>query len=145
MSRQTFVASILAVVVVALIAVASGHRVFAQVIDEPIHIAAGYDYLRTGAYLYDIEHPPLALEERDLLLSGRLVPLTLMPDWVQTLAWLLPFRWTFYFPIETLVGELSNAELLAGLGMQLVWTLIGIALFSLVWRRAVRHYTAVGN
>ena len=60
MSRQTFVASILAVVVVALIAVASAHRVFAQVIDEPIHIAAGYDYLRTGSYLYDIEHPPLA-------------------------------------------------------------------------------------
>ena len=81
----------------------------------------------------------------ELLLSGRLVPLTLMPDWVQTLAWLLPFRWTFYVPIETLVGELSNAELLAGLGMQLVWTLIGIALFSLVWRRAVRHYTAVGT
>ncbi len=47
----------------------------------------------------------------ELLLSGRLVPLTLMPDWVQTLAWFLPFRWTFYFPIETLVGDLSNAEL----------------------------------
>ena len=46
----------------------------------------------------------------ELLLSGRLVPLTLMPDWVQTLAWLLPFRWTFYFPIETLVGDLSNAR-----------------------------------
>lgn len=81
----------------------------------------------------------------ELLLSGRLVPLTLMPDWVQTVAWLLPFRWTFYFPIETLVGELSDAELLAGLGMQLLWTLVGIAIFSLVWRRAIRHYTAVGN
>ena len=39
-----------------------------------------------------------------------------MPDWVQTVAWFLPFRWTFYFPIETLVGDLSNAELAAGLG-----------------------------
>ena len=68
-----------------------------------------------------------------------------MPDWVQTLAWLLPFRWTFYFPIEALVGDLSNAELLAGLGMQLLWTLIGIGVFSLVWRHAIRQYTAVGN
>ena len=44
----------------------------------------------------------------ELLLSGRLVPLTLMPDWVADLAWFLPFRWTFYFPIEALVGDLSE-------------------------------------
>ncbi len=81
----------------------------------------------------------------ELLLSGRLVPMTLMPDWVQTLADFLPFQWTFYFPIETLVGDLSNAELLRGLGMQVFWILVGIGIFSLVWRRAVRHYTAVGN
>jgi ABC-2 type transport system permease protein len=81
----------------------------------------------------------------ELLLSGRLVPLTLMPDWVQTVAWLLPFRWTFYFPIETLVGELSDAQLLAGLAMQLFWTVVGIGIFSVAWRHAVRRYTAVGN
>jgi ABC-2 type transport system permease protein len=81
----------------------------------------------------------------ELLLSGRLVPMTLMPDWVQTLAWFLPFQWTFFFPIETLVGDLSNRELLAGLGMQAFWTLVGIGIFSLAWRRAVRRYTAVGN
>ncbi|CAN5330974.1 ABC-2 family transporter protein [soil metagenome] len=81
----------------------------------------------------------------ELLLSGRLVPLTLMPEWVQTVAWFLPFRWTFYFPIQTLVGDLSNEQLLGGLAMQVLWTLIGIGLFSLVWRHAIRRYTAVGN
>jgi ABC-2 type transport system permease protein len=81
----------------------------------------------------------------ELMLSGRLVPLTIFPDWVQTIAWFLPFRWTFYFPIQTIVGDLSNAELLAGLGMQVFWILVGIALFSAVWRRAIRRYTAVGN
>jgi ABC-2 type transport system permease protein len=81
----------------------------------------------------------------ELLLSGRLVPLTLMPDWVQTVAWFLPFRWTFYFPIQALVEDLSNEELIAGLAMQALWTVIGIGLFSFVWRYAVRRYTAVGN
>jgi ABC-2 type transport system permease protein len=81
----------------------------------------------------------------ELLLSGRLVPLTLFPGWVQTVAWFLPFRWTFYFPIETLVGDLSNAELLGGLVMQVFWTLVGIGIFSLVWHYAIRRYTAVGN
>jgi ABC-2 type transport system permease protein len=81
----------------------------------------------------------------ELLLSGRLVPLTLMPDWVQTLAWFLPFQWTFYFPIQALVGEYSDARLAGGLAMQLFWTLVGIGVFSLVWRYAIRRYTAVGN
>ena len=49
----------------------------------------------------------------ELLLSGRLVPMPLMPDWVQDVAGFLPFQWSFYFPIESLVGDLSTQELLA--------------------------------
>ena len=63
--------------------------------------------------------------------------MTLMPDWVQTLAWFLPFQWTFYFPIETLVGDYSNAELLGGLGMQVFWILVGIG--HLLARLAARR------
>ncbi len=81
----------------------------------------------------------------ELLLSGRLVPLTLMPDWAQTLANFLPFKWTFYFPIEALAGDLSTAQLLGGLGMQALWTAIGGVLVWVCFRRSVRHYTAVGN
>jgi viologen exporter family transport system permease protein len=81
----------------------------------------------------------------ELLLSGRLVPLKLMPDWAQTLAAWLPFKWTFYFPIEALVGSLSTAALLRGLGMQVLWTTIGAALVWVCFRASVKHYTAVGN
>jgi ABC-2 type transport system permease protein len=81
----------------------------------------------------------------ELLLSGRLLPLTLMPHWSQTLAAWLPFKWTFYFPIETLVGNMSTASLLGGLGMQLVWTAIGGTIVAVMWRLSVRHYSAVGN
>ncbi|HJU48628.1 MAG TPA: ABC-2 family transporter protein [Gaiellaceae bacterium] len=81
----------------------------------------------------------------ELLLSGRLVPMPLMPDWVEDVARFLPFQWTFYFPIESLVGDLDDGELLRGLGAQLLWILVGLALFRLAWRRAVRHYSAVGG
>jgi ABC-2 type transport system permease protein len=81
----------------------------------------------------------------ELLLSGRLLPLTLMPHWTQTLAAWLPFKWTFYFPIETLVGHMSAASLLGGLGMQLLWTAIGAGIVHFMWRLSVRHYSAVGN
>lgn len=81
----------------------------------------------------------------ELLLSGRLVPLDLMPPGVVAVADALPFRWTFGFPIESLVSDLPAGELLAGLGMQLAW-ILGLWVLSLaVWRRGVRRYAAVGN
>jgi ABC-2 type transport system permease protein len=81
----------------------------------------------------------------ELLLSGRLLPLQLMPHWVQTLTSWFPFKWTFYFPIEALVGSMSNGQLLRGLGIQALW-IVGCALaMRLVWRVAARHYSAVGN
>jgi ABC-2 type transport system permease protein len=81
----------------------------------------------------------------ELLLSGRLVPLSLMPIWVQRLADVLPFRWTFGFPIEALVGNLSNGQLLAGLAAQLFWIVVGSVLVRVVWRFAVRRYSAVAG
>jgi ABC-2 type transport system permease protein len=81
----------------------------------------------------------------ELLLSGRLVPLPLMPDWAEDVAAVLPFQWSFYFPIQALVGDLPRDELLGGLGMQLLWIVVLTGLFLVVWRFAVRRYSAVGN
>jgi ABC-2 type transport system permease protein len=81
----------------------------------------------------------------ELLLSGRLVPMALMPDWVQRLADVLPFQWTFGFPIEALVGNLSTEELLGGLAMQLLWIVIGSVLVRVVWHFAIRRYSAVSG
>jgi ABC-2 type transport system permease protein len=81
----------------------------------------------------------------ELLVSGRLVPLTLMPHWAQSIAAWLPFKWTFYFPIESLVGGMSTHTLLTGLLWQCLWAAVGSALVFVTFRLAVRHYSAVGN
>jgi ABC-2 type transport system permease protein len=81
----------------------------------------------------------------ELLLSGRLVPLELMPDWVERLAGFLPFQWSFQFPIEVLIGRLTTAEIIGGFGLQLLWAGAMGAAFALVWRRATKRYTAVGG
>jgi ABC-2 type transport system permease protein len=81
----------------------------------------------------------------ELLLSGRLVPLDLMPDWVLRWVDLLPFRSTFGFPIEALVSNLSGPQLVRGLVAQAFWIVVGWVLAMVVWRRAIRRYTAVGN
>ena len=81
----------------------------------------------------------------ELLLSGRLVPLSLLPEWARVLANILPFKWTFGYPIEALVGRLPEAELLAGLVVQLAWIALGAVVFRYAWRIAVRRYSAVGG
>jgi ABC-2 type transport system permease protein len=81
----------------------------------------------------------------ELVLGGRLVPMTLMPAWVQSLAFFLPFQWTFFFPINALVGSGSPQELLGGLGIQLLWIVGGIGLVRLVWHFGIRRFSAVGN
>jgi ABC-2 type transport system permease protein len=81
----------------------------------------------------------------EMLLSGRLVPLRLMPGWVQTLADFLPFKWSFGFPIESLVGDMSTRSLLLGLGAQALWIGIGLMLFKVAWSTAIKRFSSVGN
>lgn len=80
-----------------------------------------------------------------LFFSGRLAPLALFPAAVVSLSLLLPFRWTLAFPIELFLGRLSGREALAGFGAQLLWLLVALLLQRFVWRRALRHFAAVGG
>jgi len=81
----------------------------------------------------------------EMLLSGRVFPLVLMPKWFQTLTWYFPFRWSFSFPIVALTGPIKNRDLFIGLGMQVAWTLVSIGILYLVWPRAVRRFSSVGG
>jgi 4-amino-4-deoxy-L-arabinose transferase-like glycosyltransferase len=59
-TRRTELALLVAIVVVTLVRVGATHRVFAAVLDEPVHIAAGYDWLVRHTNGWDPVHPPLA-------------------------------------------------------------------------------------
>lgn len=79
-----------------------------------------------------------------LFLSGQFAPLALLPQPVQVLAYILPFRWLVAFPIELVTGRLTLIEGLEGLGAQLAWLVAGYFLLRLVWRFGIRNYSAVG-
>jgi ABC-2 type transport system permease protein len=81
----------------------------------------------------------------ELVFSGRLVPMSLMPPVVQQLAGYMPFQWTFFFPINVLVAPMSALEMLGGLGMQLLWIALGWVAVKLMWRFSVRQFSAVGG
>ena len=79
-----------------------------------------------------------------LFLSGQIAPLTLLPQPVQIIADVLPFRWVIGFPVELLLGKLSPVDALIGLGAQAAWIIVGYVLLRIVWKAGTRVYSAVG-
>ena len=79
------------------------------------------------------------------LLAGQVAPLALLPPYLQSAALVLPFRYMVGFPVEVLTGQVGPAEMLAGFALQAGWLAVALALYAALWRRGLRHYTAVGG
>ena len=79
-----------------------------------------------------------------LFLSGQVAPLELFPAPIRAVATLLPFRWMVSFPVELLLGRLTPRAALVGFAAQGAWLLLGFAFLALIWRTALRRYSAVG-
>lgn len=80
----------------------------------------------------------------NLLLGGRIAPISVMPVPLQWVATLLPFQWIIWFPSAALAGQLDGGQLARGLAWQVGWLVAGVAFFRIAWPRAVRQYSAVG-
>jgi ABC-2 type transport system permease protein len=77
--------------------------------------------------------------------GGHLFPLDLLPSFWRELLNLTPFPYMLYFPVRVYLGRLDGAELWTGLGIQAGWLLAVYLLARWVWRRGLRHYSAVGG
>lgn len=80
-----------------------------------------------------------------LFLSGRIAPIDLLPAPIQLLADALPFRWAIAFPVELMLGRLSQDQIANGFAMQALWLLAAVVMIKLVWRAGVKKYSAVGS
>ena len=122
-TRGGFLAAVAAIALIAAIRVASTHRTFSAVIDEPAHIAAGFEWL-SGSYRLDAEHPPLAR-----ILAA--IPFRIMgaPDPVEKLA---PRRGNELLLYE---GQYTRNVALARLGnlLLLVVAIFAVALWAALY------------
>ncbi len=80
-----------------------------------------------------------------MLLSGYLVPLTLLPSWLRAAANWLPFRFMLDFPVELLLGRLGRLQALRLLGYQWAMCAALIVLLEYAWRQGVRRFNAYGG
>jgi ABC-2 type transport system permease protein len=95
-------------------------------------------YTEEAMSLFELYYIPM------LFLSGQLFPISVMPNWAQTISRSLPFYFTTGAPTEILIGRVSGERLLGTLGMQLFWVVACYLGFRFMWSRGLKHYTAVG-
>lgn len=78
-------------------------------------------------------------------LSGALVPLWFMPDWLATtLSW-LPMQAIVYTPVAIYVGQIAGNDVWHAIGVQTAWFAALAMLVALVWRRAVHKVVVQGG
>jgi ABC-2 type transport system permease protein len=79
------------------------------------------------------------------VLGGILIPIALLPDWLQTVARLLPIQAIYGVPLAVLLGKGEGAEPLPGILLQLGWIVALWALAMVLWRAGLRQYESVGG
>jgi ABC-2 type transport system permease protein len=78
-----------------------------------------------------------------LFLSGFLAPLDVFPPAVRTAALWTPFPYMVYLPANLLIGR-PVENLGRGFVAMTAWGLLFFLLYRILWKRGLRHYSAMG-
>jgi ABC-2 type transport system permease protein len=79
------------------------------------------------------------------ILAGTIIPLNLLPDWLQTIARFLPFQGMAYTPLAIYVGEIEGSAIWMSILNQFAWGIGLVLLARLVWHRARRRIEIQGG
>ncbi|MEV4315590.1 hypothetical protein [Actinocrispum sp. NPDC049592] len=79
------------------------------------------------------------------MLSGVWIPLWLYPQWLSDLTMVLPFRSVYFTPLSIYVGYVRGGDAWRDLGLQVVWTAVGLAVITAAWRAIRRKIVVQGG
>jgi len=79
------------------------------------------------------------------LMSGAIVPLSLLPAWLQPAIAVLPFRGLLDTPLRLYLGHLPLHAAPMAIGHQLLWTLALMLVGRMLLQRALRHVVVQGG
>jgi len=79
------------------------------------------------------------------VLGGILIPIALLPEWLQVIARLLPIQAIYSIPLAIMLGKSEGADPWWGIALQLGWIVVLWALAMVLWRAGLRQYESVGG
>ena len=77
--------------------------------------------------------------------AGALVPLDVMPGVLKKIGYLLPFKFTAFFPIKLYQGTISSSEIYFGILEAGAWIAAMFLILAVIWKRGLKNYEAVGQ
>ena len=80
-----------------------------------------------------------------IVLSGSLIPLPLLPEWLQPAMRYQPFAGLLDFPLRIYSGNITGWGAIAALGRQAVWTVVVITIGRLLMQRVMARLQAQGG
>lgn len=100
----------------------------------------------TGAFYWEQAHALLhARWLLEVMVGGYLLPLSLYPKWLQSVANLLPFKYLFYIPASIYTSAISPMQAVSAISQATVWMIILLIVSHRIWVRGVRKYSSVGG
>lgn len=79
------------------------------------------------------------------VLSGSMIPLWFMPDWMKGVLTFTPFSSIYFTPVQIYLGQLSVLEIIKGFGIQLIWILLFVFLGKVLWRQGQKKLVVQGG
>lgn len=79
------------------------------------------------------------------VLSGSMIPLWFMPDWMQGIIRFTPFSSIFFLPVQIYLGQLSLAEILHSFLIQLFWIAVLFLIGMLLWKKGQKKLVVQGG
>lgn len=79
------------------------------------------------------------------VLSGSMIPLWFMPDWMQGVLNFTPFSSIYFTPVQIYLGQLSAAETALKCLIQLVWIVCIYLVGNILWKNGQRKLIVQGG
>jgi ABC-2 type transport system permease protein len=77
--------------------------------------------------------------------SGSTIPIPLMPQWVQKICYIMPFRWTADLPLRIYSGSIGINEAAVSILVQLIWISVLVGIGTKVMQQITRRVVVQGG
>lgn len=77
--------------------------------------------------------------------AGGLFPLDIFPSKIYTVISFLPTTYLLFFPMQILLGRVSESELFTGIAIMIFWVWLLKMLVKKVWQKGIKVYESAGR
>ena len=80
-----------------------------------------------------------------VIMSGALIPLWFMPQWLYDFIKLTPFDSIYYIPISIYLGQIPSNEIIYSIVKQVFWIFLLIGIGHVIWKFATKKLVVQGG